>query len=201
MGRGERQEPSEERIGNTVERGDTASAGRNPTRRAGAICAVGSSKGLTVVPLRSAPFSCPRRKWPPAQRVNLIPTCSWLSAGVMACLISLPAIAAPPPKVVNANDGILAAFQSHPLVGLSEWHGLAQEMDFYAVLVRDPRFAKEVGNIVLETGDAAEQEANTVTRALFPNSGQNKSICSMAGARGLRPGARRAMARPSRRSR
>jgi hypothetical protein len=75
----------------------------------------------------------------------------------MACLISLPAIAAPPPKVVNANDGILAAFQSHPLVGLGEWHGLAQEMDFYAVLVRDPRFAKEVGNIVLETGDAAEQ--------------------------------------------
>ncbi len=54
----------------------------NSPRRAGAICAAGSLKGLTVVPLRSAPVrtlslrTCPRPIWPPAQRVNLIPTCS-----------------------------------------------------------------------------------------------------------------------------
>jgi hypothetical protein len=71
--------------------------------------------------------------------------------------LALPALGAPPPKVVDASDGIFAAFQTHSVVGLGEWHGLAQEMDFYAVLVRDPRFAKEVGNIVLETGDAAQQ--------------------------------------------
>lgn len=65
----------------------------------------------------------------------------------------------PPPKVVNAADGIFAAFGSHPLVGLGEWHGLAQELDFYATLLRDPRFAHDVGNVVLEVGDAAQQDA------------------------------------------
>jgi len=68
----------------------------------------------------------------------------------------LPAFGAPP-RSVNASDGIFAAFQDHPLVGLGEWHGLAQELDFYAALVRDPRFAKEVGNVVVETGDATQQ--------------------------------------------
>jgi hypothetical protein len=65
--------------------------------------------------------------------------------------------AAPSPIVSSATDGIFVAFQTHPLVGLQEWHGLAQELDFYATLVRDLRFAKEVGNVVLETGDAAQQ--------------------------------------------
>ncbi len=41
---------------------------RNPTRRAGAICAVGSSKGLTVVRLRSAPVrTLPLRTLPTSQ--------------------------------------------------------------------------------------------------------------------------------------
>ena len=31
-------------------------------------------------------------------------------------------------------------------------------MNFYAVLLRDPRFARDVGNVVLEVGDAAQQE-------------------------------------------
>jgi len=43
------------------------------------------------------------------------------------------------------------------VVGLGEWHGLAQMLDFYHMLLRDPRFAAEVGNVVLETGDAAQQ--------------------------------------------
>jgi len=72
-------------------------------------------------------------------------------------LFAAPAVAAPPPKVIKAEDGIFTAFQSHALVGLGEWHGLAQEVDFYAALVRDPRFARDVGNIVLETGSAAQQ--------------------------------------------
>ena len=45
-----RQEPREERIGNTVERGDAAGTRRNATRRAGVFCVVGSSKGLPVFP-------------------------------------------------------------------------------------------------------------------------------------------------------
>lgn len=71
--------------------------------------------------------------------------------------LTVPSFAAPPPAVVNANDGIFSAFQTHSLVGIGEWHGLAQELDYYQTLVRDPRFAEQVGNIVLETGSASQQ--------------------------------------------
>jgi hypothetical protein len=78
-------------------------------------------------------------------------------AVTLACLTA-QAWAAPPPKVTDALDGIFAAFRDHPLVAIGDVHGLAQEQDFYAALVRDPRFAREVGNIVLETGGAAQQD-------------------------------------------
>jgi hypothetical protein len=66
------------------------------------------------------------------------------------------------PTVTSAEDGIFAAFQTHPLVGLGDHHGIAQEEDFYAALIRDKRFASDVGNVVVEFGDAAQQ--NTVDR-------------------------------------
>lgn len=68
------------------------------------------------------------------------------------------ALAAPPPIVKNPIDGIFAAFRDRPLVGIGDIHGLAQGMDFDAALIRDPRFAREVGNIVLEVGGAAQQD-------------------------------------------
>jgi hypothetical protein len=61
------------------------------------------------------------------------------------------------PKVSGAIDGVMAAFQSHSVVGLGDYHGVAQEEDFYAALIRDPRFAREVGNIVVEIGEASQQ--------------------------------------------
>ena len=61
------------------------------------------------------------------------------------------------PKVYSAADGIFTAFQTHSLVGLGELHGLAQELDLYVALLRDPRFASQVGNIVVEVGDSAQQ--------------------------------------------
>src|SRR5258708_36369220 len=64
----------------------------------------------------------------------------------------------PAPTVTSGIDGILAAFQTHALVGLGDYHGMAQEEDFYAALVRDPRFAKDVGNILVEFGNASQQE-------------------------------------------
>jgi len=77
---------------------------------------------------------------------------------VAILLCTGPAVMAQPsPTIAPATDGIFAAFRTHPLVGLGEWHGLAQELDFYATLVRDPRFARDVGNVVLEMGDAAQQ--------------------------------------------
>ena len=41
--------------------------------------------------------------------------------------------------VVPAIDGILKAFQNHALVAIGDDHNSAQEEDFYAALVRDPR--------------------------------------------------------------
>jgi hypothetical protein len=61
------------------------------------------------------------------------------------------------PTVSSATDGIFAAFQHRPIVALGDDHGLAQEEDFYVALVRDKRFAAEVGNVVVEFGDAAQQ--------------------------------------------
>jgi hypothetical protein len=63
-----------------------------------------------------------------------------------------------PPSVTSGKDGIFAAFQTHSVVALGDVHGMAQEEDFFAELIRDLRFAKEVGNVVVEFGDATEQE-------------------------------------------
>jgi len=64
----------------------------------------------------------------------------------------------PAPTVRPAIDGILAAFDKHPLVGLGDMHGMAQQEDFFVTLIRDPRFAKEVGNVVVEFGTATHQD-------------------------------------------
>lgn len=62
-----------------------------------------------------------------------------------------------PPIVQPAIDGVLAAFKTRPLVGISDRHGISQQQDFYATLIRDPRFAREVGNVVVEFGSASHQ--------------------------------------------
>jgi hypothetical protein len=69
-----------------------------------------------------------------------------------------PAFGQPSPVVRPGFDGIFEAFRTHPLVGLGETHRRAQEIDFYTALIRDPRFAREVGNVVVEFGGAAHQD-------------------------------------------
>lgn len=56
-----------------------------------------------------------------------------------------PASHAAEPVVRPAVDGILEAFATHPLVGLGEFHMLANELNFYTLVVRDPRFVAKVG--------------------------------------------------------
>jgi hypothetical protein len=63
-----------------------------------------------------------------------------------------------PPTVTKAADGIFNAFHTHPLVAIGNYEDYAQEEDFYATLVRDPRFAREVGNVVVEFGAGAHQD-------------------------------------------
>src|SRR5277367_5096747 len=67
-------------------------------------------------------------------------------------------LASPPLSVLPAVDGIFLAFQSHSIVGMADWHGLAQEEDFYVDLIRDPRFTEEIDNVVVEFGGAAQQD-------------------------------------------
>jgi outer membrane protein OmpA-like peptidoglycan-associated protein len=60
-----------------------------------------------------------------------------------------------------AVDLILSAFQTHPLVGLSEGagHGQPATRDFFAALIHDRRFPSAVRNIVIEFGNARYQAA------------------------------------------
>jgi hypothetical protein len=76
----------------------------------------------------------------------------WLAA------VSAPAqTARPAPTMQSGIDGILAALRTHSVVGLGDVHNLAQEEDFLAALVRDPRFAADVRDVVVEFGSAQTQ--------------------------------------------
>jgi hypothetical protein len=60
--------------------------------------------------------------------------------------------------VQSATDAVFGAFETHPLVGMSDDHGLAEEAALYEAIVRDPRFAERIGNVVVEFGGAARQD-------------------------------------------
>lgn len=60
--------------------------------------------------------------------------------------------------VQPAVDGIISAFEKHPLVGLGDLHMLANELAFYGALIRDPRFASTIGNVVVEFGGSQHQD-------------------------------------------
>ena len=62
-----------------------------------------------------------------------------------------------PPSVKPAVDGVLDLFKQKPVVALGDFHWLAQEESFYSAIVRDPRFAESVGNVVVEFGGEASQ--------------------------------------------
>jgi hypothetical protein len=85
-----------------------------------------------------------------------------LILAVLLCIVQVTATVskaqAAEAVVQPAVDGILAAFEKHPLVGLGELHMLANELTFYAILVRDPRFALTVGNVVVEFGASQHQD-------------------------------------------
>src|SRR5690606_3701319 len=48
-------------------------------------------------------------------------------------------------------------FEDYPVVALGDPHGLAEQMEFYTALVRDPRFARDVRNLVVEFGASSHQ--------------------------------------------
>ncbi|HEY8518460.1 MAG TPA: hypothetical protein VIN61_00150 [Gammaproteobacteria bacterium] len=81
--------------------------------------------------------------------------------GALATVLAATAVAQgtdrAEPTIRPALDGIFEAFETYPLVGIGEAHQVAQILDFYSDIVRDPRFAREAGNVVVEFGGAAHQ--------------------------------------------
>jgi hypothetical protein len=84
--------------------------------------------------------------------------CSLTLAGAAAAPSFAQAKLEPAPEVKRAIDGVLDLFKQNDVVVLCEtYHGLAQEADFYSALVRDRRFAENIGNVVVEFGGEGSQ--------------------------------------------
>ena len=82
------------------------------------------------------------------------------AAGIAAALLTFwfgSQTRADEPIVRPAVDGVFSAFEKHPLVGLGDAHGLSEEGAFYVQLMRDPRFAAHVGNVIVEFAGSARQ--------------------------------------------
>jgi hypothetical protein len=69
-----------------------------------------------------------------------------------------PSPAEADPQVVNAVDGLFAAFETHDVVAIGEQHGIAELGNLYQALLRDPRFPDVVDAVVLEYGNARYQD-------------------------------------------
>ena len=77
-----------------------------------------------------------------------------------APLLLWGALAAPPTPAVPVEPiaAIVEAFRDHEIVTLSDAHGSQPAQAFLKRLVRDPRFAATVNDIVVEFGNARYQE-------------------------------------------
>jgi hypothetical protein len=63
----------------------------------------------------------------------------------------------PDPRPESAVDAVLAAFEEHPVVALGMQHQQQDEADFSLHVVRDPRFASAVNDVVVECGNPLYQ--------------------------------------------
>lgn len=80
-------------------------------------------------------------------------------ASAVLSLMSLAAAFQAPAFPLDPIDAILDAFQHHSVVALGEGnHGNEQGHAFRLALIRDPRFAATVNDIVVEVGNARYQD-------------------------------------------
>jgi hypothetical protein len=74
-------------------------------------------------------------------------------------LLMLPPTFAPHPAVpLEPTSAILAAFRDHRLVAIGDAHGDVQGEAFQLALIRNPRFAETVNDILIEVGNSRYQE-------------------------------------------
>jgi hypothetical protein len=62
-----------------------------------------------------------------------------------------------PAVPLDAIDGILDAFRSHQVVGIGDAHGNVQGEALRLLLIRDPRFASAVDDVLVELGNSRHQ--------------------------------------------
>jgi hypothetical protein len=62
------------------------------------------------------------------------------------------------PRPEEAARALLDAFDRYPVVALGMSHRQQDEADFSLALIRDPRFAAKVQNVVVENGNALYQD-------------------------------------------
>ena len=80
-----------------------------------------------------------------------------LAFAIMSVSVSAQQRALKPAAPVEPIPAILDAFRSHDVVALGDAHGTVQAQAFLKALVRDPRFAATVNDIVVEFGNARYQ--------------------------------------------
>ena len=80
-----------------------------------------------------------------------------LVCAAVCALAWLPFPARAAPEALPAVDGVLQAFHDHQLVAIGDNHAMAEEGAFYIALVRDPRFAATVQDVVVEFGGGGHQ--------------------------------------------
>lgn len=78
-------------------------------------------------------------------------------AAALGVSLSAQSTAVKPAVPVDPIAGILDAFRTHEIVALCDAHGNEQSQAFLRSLVRDPRFAATVNDIVIEFGNARYQ--------------------------------------------
>jgi hypothetical protein len=89
------------------------------------------------------------------------PITAW---AVVCSLVVSPAAAAsqasslPPAQPIDAITAVVDAFRSHPLAALFDAHGNREAHTFLLSLIRDPRFAATVNDIVMSVGNARYQD-------------------------------------------
>jgi len=77
---------------------------------------------------------------------------------LLVATVSAQEIAWPDAQPVDPVDAIVDAFRTHPLVAVADPHGNEQVHAFRLALIRDPRLAGVVNDVVVECGTAQYQD-------------------------------------------
>src|SRR5947209_2390891 len=87
--------------------------------------------------------------------------CHGVPVTILSFIVAVSAQSSVPPRPavpVDATSGIVDALRSNQLVALGDAHGNEQVHAVRLALIRDPRFAAVVNDIVVEFGSARYQD-------------------------------------------